>query len=58
LIAKFLADAGEIRVKLTGYSFGRWVCIVTVDGVDLATWIEENKLTKADLCPEEPKASP
>lgn len=43
----------EIRVKLTGYNFGRWVCIVTVDGEDLAEWIKENKLTKADLCPEE-----
>jgi len=40
---------GEIRVKLTGNSFGRWVCIVTVDGEDLAEWIIENGLTKADL---------
>jgi len=53
LVAQFLAEAGEIRAKLTGYSFGRWVCIVTVDGVNLATWIKEKKLTKADLCPEQ-----
>ena len=57
LVAKFLADAGEIRVKLTGYSFELWVCIVTVDGVDLAEWIKENKLAKTDLCPEELKSS-
>ena len=56
LVADFLAHANEIRVKLTGYSFERWVCVVTVDGVDLATWITENKLTKADLCPEELKS--
>lgn len=48
LVEKFLAEAGEIRVKLTGYSFGRWVCIVTVDGEDLGEWIKENKLTEAD----------
>lgn len=53
LVAQFLAGACEIRVELTGYSFGRWVCIVTVDGEDLAEWIKANKLTKADLCPEE-----
>jgi len=40
---------------LTGYSFGRWVCIVTVDGEDLVEWIKEKKLTTADLCPEEQK---
>lgn len=51
LVAQFLASAGEIRVELTGYSFGRWVCIVTVNGEDLAEWIKANKLTKVDLCP-------
>jgi hypothetical protein len=34
-------------------SFNRWVCTVSVDGENLADWIKENKLTKADLCPEE-----
>jgi len=48
-----VADAAEIRIRLTGYSFARWVCVVTIDGRDLATWIKENKLTKADLCPDE-----
>jgi len=52
LVNQFLAGAGEIRVKLTGYSFGRWVCVVTVDGRNLAEWIIENGLTKADLCEE------
>jgi len=58
LVTQFLAEAGEIRVKLTGYNFGRWVCIVTVNGVDLAEWIKEKKLTKGDRCPEELKSSP
>jgi len=53
IVAKFLADAAEIRIRLTGYSFARWVCVVTIDGRDLATLIKENKLTKADLCPDE-----
>jgi len=53
LVAQFLVGASEIRVELTGYSFGRWACIVTVDGEDLAGWIKANKLTMADLCPEE-----
>ena len=53
LVTRFFTDANAIQVELTGYSFGRWVCIVTVDGKDLAEWIIENKLTKADLCPNE-----
>jgi len=33
---------------------GRWDCSVTINGeIDLATWITDNGLTKADLCPEE-----
>ena len=35
--------------------YPRWSCIVTVETVegkiDLATWIQQNHLTKADLCP-------
>jgi len=32
---------------------GRWDCSVTIDDeIDLATWITDNKLTKADLCPD------
>jgi len=56
LVEEFLRDAEAITITFTGkLSFGRWVCIVTVDGVDLAAWIRKNKLAKADLCPEEPK---
>ena len=52
LVEEFLRGAEAIVITFTGkVSFNWWVCSVCVDGKDLATWIE-NKLTKADLCPD------
>lgn len=51
IIEELLSDAEAITIEFTGnVSFGRWVCLVTVDGWDLGEWIEERELTKADLC--------
>ncbi len=55
LVADFLAKADKITAtfaKFYKYTC-EWECALDVDGVDLAAWIEENKLTKSDLCPEE-----
>jgi endonuclease YncB( thermonuclease family) len=54
IVEKFLRGAEAITIAFTGkVSFNRWVCIVCVDDKNLSTWIEENKLTKDDLCPDE-----
>lgn len=54
LVEEFLRGAEAITITFTGkVSFNRWVCIVCVDDKNLATWIKENKLTKANLCPDE-----
>jgi len=51
-VTTLFQQAASIRVSFVGYDkYHRWVCIVTVDGVDLATWITDNDLTKAVLCP-------
>ena len=53
LVEELLRCAEVITITFTGdVSFSRWVCIVCVDGKNLATWITDNKLTKADLCPD------
>lgn len=50
LVEEFLGNAEEITISFTGnLTFCRWICEVTVDGEDLAAWIKENGLTKADL---------
>lgn len=44
IIEDLFRNAEAITVKFTGYvSFGRWVCIVTVDGQDLAWWVKEKE---------------
>jgi len=51
-VEQVLRAAKAITVKVTAVdSFGRWVCAVSCDGQDLSTWIRDNRLTKADLCP-------
>jgi len=57
-VLRLLASAHTIRVMFLSWDKygGRWDCSVTIDGkIDLATWITDNELTKADLCPEEQK---
>ncbi len=52
-VQKLLASASVIVVGLVGFDkYGRWVCSVKVDGVDLAGWISAHHLTKGDLCSE------
>ena len=54
LVEELLRGAEAITITFTGkVNFNRWVCTVSVDGEDLGEWIKDNKLTKADLCPEE-----
>ena len=57
IIEELLGNAEAITIRTDPFtgdvSFDRWVCWVTVDGEDLGEWIEENKLTKADLCPDQ-----
>ena len=53
-VMELLANAYSIRVMFLSWDKygGRWDCSVTIDDkIDLATWINENKLTKEDLCP-------
>ena len=55
-VMQLLASAHSIRVMFLSWDKygGRWDCSVTIDDeIDLATWINENKLTKDDLCPDE-----
>ena len=42
-----------LTTEITERVVSQQVCIVTVDGEDLTEWIKANKLTKADLCPED-----
>ena len=51
-VLKLLINADSIRITFLEWGiYSRWICAVTIDGeTDLATWIKENKLTKADLC--------
>jgi len=54
-VLELLASAHSIRVTFFSWDkySGRWDCSVTIDDeIDLATWITDNKLTKADLCPD------
>ncbi len=54
-VMQLLAGAHSIRVMFLSWDKygGRWDCSVTIDDtIDLATWINENKLTKEDLCPD------
>ena len=51
IIEELLGNAEAITIEFTGnVSFGRWVCLVIVDGEDLGEWIEDMGLTEADLC--------
>jgi len=51
IIEDLFRNAEAITIEFIGYGkFGRWVCLVIVDGEDLGEWIEERELTKADLC--------
>jgi endonuclease YncB( thermonuclease family) len=55
-VLQLLASAHSIQVMFLSWDKygGRWDCSVTIDDeIDLATWINENKLTKDDLCPDE-----
>ena len=55
-VMQLLASAHSIRVMFLSWDKygGRWDCSVTTDEeIYLATWINENKLTKDDLCPDE-----
>ena len=49
-VIDFLASAEEVTATFTGdLSFERWVCSVSVDGVDLASWLTDNGWTKQAL---------
>ncbi len=51
LVADFLNNASVITAQVVDVDqYGRWVSIVTVDGVDLSTWIVDQGLTKQALC--------
>ena len=53
-VLTLLVNADSIRITFLEWDiYCRWKCAVTINGkIDLAAWIQDNKLTKADLCPD------
>ena len=56
-VIALLQQAESVTVSFIQWDkYPRWACVVTVETaegkVDLASWIKQNHLTKADLCPD------